>query len=321
MTSSLRVAVLGPQAHRLAVVAALEAEGGIRVVVQGQAAGDLRRASEAVAVAVVMVEARAGVGVVAEVMARQPLPVLALVPPGLGPDVIAAGAADAIPWPARDGGASLRGRVVRLRGAPVLRHGLGTGGGRSSGRGARVVAIGASAGGPPALASLLAGCRGLSSAVLLCQHIHRDFVGDLAAWLQRESALPLEVATDGVVVRPGRAWLAPADLHLRLGPDWRLSTGPDPPAPHRPSVDELFRSVATVGGSRAVGVLLTGMGDDGAAGMAAIRDAGGVTIAQDQATAAVYGMPAAAVRRGAASRVLALDAIAPALLQLAREPS
>ena len=163
--------------------------------------------------------------------------------------------------------------------------------------------------------------------VLVVQHLHPQLVDGFVGWMQRVSALPVVVAADGDRPQPGVVYIAPAGAHLKLapapglsgtpvGPPRAIPTGgrrlvldPGPPGPHRPSADELFRSVAATAGGQAVGVLLTGMGEDGAAGLLAMRRQGAVTIAQDEPTSVVFGMPQAAQRLGAAAEVLGLGQI------------
>ncbi len=179
-------------------------------------------------------------------------------------------------------------------------------------RPASLICIGASTGGPPALSTLFAALGPAPNCpVLVVQHISPTFTDGLVRWLAQSSGMPVELATNGSVPRPGTVYLAPGDLHMELR-DGRLllSSGP-PESGHRPSVDLLFESVARsslVTGSLAV--LLTGMGRDGARGLKAIRAAGGRTIAQDQASSVVYGMPKAAAEIGAAGEILPLNAIA-----------
>lgn len=175
-----------------------------------------------------------------------------------------------------------------------------------------VLAIGASTGGPTALAELLSGLpKDLQAAVLVAQHLDQAFSGNLAELLAQRSALPVAVASDGDRLLPGRVLLARGGDHLVLSPVNTLQYTQDPLAtPYRPSVDALFQSLA---GSRlcpGVAVLLTGMGSDGAKGLLALRGAGWLTIAQDQESSAVYGMPKAARELGAAEMVLPLASIA-----------
>jgi two-component system, chemotaxis family, protein-glutamate methylesterase/glutaminase len=167
-------------------------------------------------------------------------------------------------------------------------------------RGARVIGIGASTGGPPALLSVL---RELPAdfevPVLVVQHIASGFTRGLVSWLDSRVPLPVRIARAGGSAARG-VWFAPDDAHLRLSASMRLSTDSKTRVgPHRPSLDALFGSLAARVGEGAVGVVLTGMGRDGAHGVEEICRAGGVVIAQDEETSAVFGMPAAAIESGA----------------------
>lgn len=172
--------------------------------------------------------------------------------------------------------------------------------GRRVARLATVVAVAASTGGPAALMEVLAALPGdFPVPVLVVQHISAGFAPGLAIWLNGVARLPVALAVDGERIAPG-VTVAPDGAHLRLGPGGRLSldkTGPG--GGHRPSGDVLLTSVAESARSGAVSVVLTGMGRDGAEGTAAIRAAGGLTIAQDQASSIIFGMPRAAAERGA----------------------
>ena len=185
-----------------------------------------------------------------------------------------------------------------------------------------LLAIGASTGGPSALNTLLLRAlpAGFPLPVVVVQHMSAGFLAGLVNWLQLQSRLQLEVAVDGQLLRPGEVYFAPDDQHLICASRGVLGLTRTPPVSHvRPSATVLFQSVARVYGANAAGLVLTGMGDDGAAGLKAIRDQGGLTIAQDEASCVVYGMPKVAVELGAVERVLALDRIAPALAELAAE--
>jgi two-component system chemotaxis response regulator CheB len=185
----------------------------------------------------------------------------------------------------------------------------------------RIVAIGASTGGPAAIVEIL---RGLPSTfplpILLVIHIGEPFAAAFADWLDGLSPIRVAYATDGEAlpsVGNGRVILAPPDRHLvvRQG---RLRLTRDPERHScRPSVDVLFESLARESGDQTAAVLLTGMGRDGAAGLLDVRRAGGTTIAQDEATSVVFGMPHEAIKLGAAERVLPVGDIAPALRMLA----
>jgi two-component system response regulator WspF len=180
-----------------------------------------------------------------------------------------------------------------------------------------LIAIGASAGGPAALAKILAAFpKDLAAAVVVVQHVDEQFALSMAQWLGEQSALPVRVAREGDRPAPGAVLLAGSRDHLALKAADRLGyTGEPSDYAYRPSVDVFFHSVCRAWPGTALGVLLTGMGRDGARGLKAMRDKGCHTIAQDQATSAVYGMPKAAAALGAAVEILPLEAIAPALIQ------
>jgi two-component system response regulator WspF len=187
---------------------------------------------------------------------------------------------------------------------------------RASGPGlAKVLALGASTGGPDALARILGALPArFPACVLIVQHIAAEFAPSLATWLQGYTTLTVRVAKEGAELAPGVAHLAATNDHLVVGPDGKLRYTPKPEDyPYRPSVDALFYSLAADASRRGVAVLLTGMGTDGAKGQAKLRKAGWHTIAQDQATSVVYGMPQAAAVLGAACQVLPLQEIAPAI--------
>jgi two-component system response regulator WspF len=179
----------------------------------------------------------------------------------------------------------------------------------------QLVAIGASAGGPAALATLLRGLpEDFPAAVVIVQHVDEQFATGMAQWLGQHSVLPVQVAREGDRPTRGVVLLAATNDHLRLVTSERLGYTPIPQEyAYRPSVDVFFQSACALWPGDIVGVLLTGMGRDGALGLKALRDQGHHTIAQDQASCAVYGMPRAAIALGAAVDVLPIDAIAPRL--------
>lgn len=184
-----------------------------------------------------------------------------------------------------------------------------------------VVAVGASTGGPSALRSLLSALPEDAPGLLVVQHMPEPFAANFARSLAGECRLTVRRAEAGDVVRAGTALLAPGDQHLRLVPHPRgyaVALSDELPFNHhRPSVDVLFHSVAQVAGPDAIGVLLTGMGDDGANGLVAMRRAGAATLVQDAATSVVYGMPRAAMLLGAAERSLPLGELPEAILTAA----
>lgn len=173
----------------------------------------------------------------------------------------------------------------------------------------RVVAIAASTGGPAVLHRLLHDLpRDFALPILVVQHMSEGFIGGLARWLSDVAPGPVQIARDGDVLVPGVILLAPDGSHLRVTADGtvRLDAGP-PIGGHRPAATALFNSVAEAYGDRALGVVLTGMGRDGVDGLARLRATGAMTLAQDAASSAVFGMPGAAVEAGAVERILALD--------------
>jgi two-component system chemotaxis response regulator CheB len=181
-----------------------------------------------------------------------------------------------------------------------------------------IMAIAASTGGPPALAKVLGSLPGnFPLPILLVQHMGAPFMEGFASWLNGLVPLDVRVAQEQDIPAAGRVYVAPGDRHLILSPAGTLRVSAEPPIGNqRPSATALFRSVAQAVGRRGVGVLLTGMGEDGAQGLVEMRQAGGYTLAEDETTAVVYGMPAAAARMGGASASLPLDQIAPRLLRL-----
>jgi two-component system, chemotaxis family, protein-glutamate methylesterase/glutaminase len=187
--------------------------------------------------------------------------------------------------------------------------------------GVRLVAIGASTGGPPVLHKVLAGLiKPFPFPIVIVQHISAGFVQGLVDWLNATTGMPVQLAKHGEVVRPGHVYLAPDGCQMRLESDGRVVCGPEP-AEHglRPSVSYLFRSVASCFGAQAVGVLLTGMGRDGAEELKLMRDSGAVTIAQDEESSIVHGMPGEAIRLGGAMHVGNPERIAQLLQSLATQ--
>jgi two-component system response regulator WspF len=181
-----------------------------------------------------------------------------------------------------------------------------------------LVAIGSSAGGPAALESLLRGLpKNFPASVVLVQHVDQVFAAGMAEWLSGASGLPVRLARDGEPPQPGTVLLAGTNHHIRLLKDMTLTYTAEPVNEiYRPSIDVFFESVARFWTGDAVGVLLTGMGRDGAQGLKLMREQGFLTIAQDQQSSAVYGMPKAAAAIDAAVEIRSLELIAPRLMEI-----
>lgn len=181
----------------------------------------------------------------------------------------------------------------------------------------RLLVIGASAGGPATLAQLLRDVPlDFPAGIVLVQHVDASFAAGMADWLNDQVLLPVRLVREGERPLPGQILLAGTDDHLHLLADGTLRYTEDPKESlYRPSIDVFFHSVAQHWRGTAVGVLLTGMGQDGARGLKALRERGCLTIAQDQATSAVYGMPKAAAAMQAAVEIRPLNQIAPRLIQ------
>jgi two-component system, chemotaxis family, protein-glutamate methylesterase/glutaminase len=271
---------------------------------------------------------------VEQIMSRRPTPILILsgrLDDRHSPSAVqalVAGALEALPRPRQwtpEQGAELRRAVRLISSVHVIRHPRG---GLLNGPKKKtvpqpelqpVVAIAASTGGPSALATILSGLAGLQAPVLVVQHLHADFVAGLVEWMSRVSALPVETARSHQITRPGTVYLAPGGTHLRLGANRRLELHESPVTVHRPSANELFKSVADSARAAGIGVLLTGMGDDGAQGLLEIRRQGGLTLAQDEASSAVFGMPKAAERLGAVTEMLPLGKLAAGIQRAVRQ--
>jgi two-component system chemotaxis response regulator CheB len=190
--------------------------------------------------------------------------------------------------------------------------------------GTRIIAIGASTGGTEAIRVVLEAMPPTAPPIVITQHIPAAFSGPFAARMDSCSAMRVMEARDGQPIQAGHAYIAPGSQHLLVMWDGakhvcRLHDGP-PVNRHKPAVDVLFRSMVASVGAAAIGVLLTGMGDDGARGLGELKEIGAPTLVQDEASSVVWGMPGAAWKAGAANEMLPLDAIAARLLALAHTP-
>ena len=185
----------------------------------------------------------------------------------------------------------------------------------------RLIAIGASTGGTEAIAAMMVQLPAAVPPILITQHIPAMFSRTFAQRLDRICQMEVREAVDGDVPRPGLALVAPGGFHMVLERGMRVRVKDGPLVCYqRPSVDVLFTSVAMVAGANAVGVILTGMGNDGAQGMKRMKDQGSHNIAQDEATSVIFGMPREAIRAGAVDQTLPLDRIASAVMQACSSP-
>lgn len=185
----------------------------------------------------------------------------------------------------------------------------------------KIVAIGTSTGGTEALREVLSAMPANAPAMLIVQHMPENFTRSFARRLNEESAMEVHEAEEGEILSPGKALIAPGNSHLllsRSGAVYKASVKDGPRVSrHRPSVDVLFRSVARFGGANAVGVIMTGMGKDGAEGLLEMKQQGAATIGQDEASSVVYGMPREAFALGAVDEQQPLSRIARRILDLA----
>ncbi len=182
----------------------------------------------------------------------------------------------------------------------------------------KLIGIGASTGGPRVLQTILAGLpKDFAAPVLIVQHIAKGFVSGMAEWLNQTTSMQVQIASDATIPLPGHVYLAPDDFHMGIGSGGVIVLTREAPENNlRPAVAYLFRTMAQVYGPNAVGVLLTGMGRDGADELKAMKERGAVTIAQDLESSLVHGMPGVAIALGGATQVLPTAKIADALVAL-----
>ncbi|GLS21878.1 chemotaxis response regulator protein-glutamate methylesterase [Labrys miyagiensis] len=242
-------------------------------------------------------------------------------------DAMGYGALDAVEVPtiSADGGTSAQAQLFLTKIANIARlikdSPLAGGNGKKSASSfslaRRLIAIGASAGGPAAVAAVLSKLpRDLPAAIVVIQHVDAQFVPGLVTWLSQHTALPIRPAKDGDRLETGTVFIAATNDHLAFKSTGELKYTPEPLNNlYRPSVDVFFESAARRWRGEIIAALLTGMGRDGARGLKLLREKGHLTIAQDAATSAVYGMPKAAAAIEAAVEILPLDLIAPRLIQ------
>jgi two-component system chemotaxis response regulator CheB len=316
----------------------VQADGDI--VVAGEAASSDEAFARITALAPDLVTVDIGLGassgldLIERVMTERPMPLLVVTGQPAAPgsalafDAIRRGALDIVAKAALslDGGAAARGLIRRLALVPVVRHVPVTAwrAARTAPRPppalghalpCRVVAMAASSGGPSAVVSVLGELPATFPAcVPLVQHLPIGFVESFARFLSEHLRLTVTIVKARTPPARGTVLLPPDDHHLVITSAGLFVPLQTPPVGgHRPSATPLFQSVARVCGASGVGVMLTGMGEDGVPGLGELRRAGGVTVAEDESTAAIFGMPKAAIEAGAAEHVVALHDIAPFL--------
>jgi two-component system chemotaxis response regulator CheB len=181
-----------------------------------------------------------------------------------------------------------------------------------------IVAIGASTGGPPVIKELLETLpENFSAPIAIVQHIARNFTAGLVEWLDRSTALKVRVAKNREILEAGTVYVAPDGLQMKVDLSSHIILTDDPPENGlKPSVSYLFRSIAEIFGKKAVGILLTGMGKDGANELRTLKDKGAITIAQDKETSVIHGMPGEAIKIGGATHIAAPDRIVGLLMRL-----
>ena len=320
--------------------AILDAQPDLRVVGEAVNGNEAVASTEALRPDVVLMDVHMpeldGIEATREIMARRATPIVVVSSVSqrdvdLSLQATEAGALVALPKP--EGPSSPRFReqsdqivsmVRAMAGVKVVRrwslekrapqHRVGT----SQARDVRVVGIAASTGGPPALRALLSELPSdFPAPIVIVQHIARDFTAGFAHWLGDGSPLPVRLAQRGEPLRPAHVYVAPDDVHLRVGQDLSVNFSSAPPLNgFRPSATHLFESIAAAHGARGLGVVLTGMGSDGADGLAALRAAGGYVIGQDEGSSVVFGMAQEALRRGGVDELLPMERIASRIVTL-----
>jgi two-component system chemotaxis response regulator CheB len=354
----LRVLVVDDsELHRLLLAALFDADPGLTVVGRAVDGPEAIRHAAALRPDVITIDLRMpgmdGIEATRRIMQETPTPVV-MIAAGVSPEdrrlageALAAGVLAIVPKPApgprgERAAAELVETVKRMAQVRVIRRwspervvtgqlrpppgGVGTGQlsppPPAATRVPELVAIGASTGGPQALHAILTSLPAtFSPPVLVVQHIAEGFAASIVDWLAPQCSLPFQIAQAGMRLDQPGIYLAPTGRHLIVQGN-RLGLSDEPAVRgHRPSATILFRSVASSYGARAVGVLLTGMGDDGATGLADMKRAGATTIAQDEASSVVFGMPAAAIALGVVDHILPPQRIPALLVRLATSPT
>ncbi len=274
-----------------------------------------------------------GVEATRRIMQESPCPIL-IVTATVGEntakvfEAMGSGALDAVNVPmAGSGDDALRSRYILLRKIHMIAKLKGLGPGRKQAGGAhfgdhapRLAAVGSSTGGPKALSEILSRLPAeLEAVIVIVQHVDEKFSAGLVSWLDAQSPLKVQLALEGDAPRPSNVYVAGTNDHLIVTSDLRFSYTPEPGnSAYRPSVDVFFNSLARNWPESGLAILLTGMGRDGAKGLAELHDRGWETIAQDKHSSVVYGMPKAAIEMGAVSRVLPIQDMAGAITDFSR---
>ena len=323
------------QTMRAALVSLLGEERGLQIVGQARDGVEAVQKARALRPDVITMDVNMprldGLGATAAIMAESPSRVLMVCQVteerqlDLSFRAMAAGALEILPKPGpgphelRRFGTRIAEAVRLMAEVPVVRRHRTfafPAGPKPHPAGVGAIGIVASTGGPPALTVVLRGLpAGLPAPILIAQHIAAGFTPGLLRWLGEVSESQVRVAKDGEVPAAGVVYLPPDGCDLEIDPEGIVRT-PASNGVHVPNGNRLLHSIAKVYGPRSVGVVLTGMGDDGAQGLLAIRNAGGATCAQDEASCVVFGMPSAARALGATDNLIPLDGIGPLLAGL-----
>jgi two-component system, chemotaxis family, protein-glutamate methylesterase/glutaminase len=322
--------------------AILEQDGDIRVVAEAHDGAEAQALVEQVRPDIVVMDVHMpiadGLQATKEIMMRAPTPILIVSAASqrdvdLSLSATQAGALMALPKPGNPAAPAFNERAAELRATTramdhvqVVRHWSVSERPRPAERRRALrsvpalVTIAASTGGPAALRRILMDLpRTFPLPIVVVQHIARDFTVGFADWLAGSCALPVKIAEDGETLKPGVVYVGPDDRHIGVTDDTRVRLTRDAPiSGFRPSATHLFASAGRAFGSRLIAIVLTGMGSDGAEGLAEAHDAGAYVIAQDEASSVVYGMAGEAVRRGAVDVLLPVDHIAVRLNDLVK---
>jgi two-component system chemotaxis response regulator CheB len=334
---------------RAVIRAMVEGDAGIRIVGEAGTGGEAVEMARTLRPGVVLMDVQMpgmnGIEATGRIMASEAVPIIAFSAFTWGGEakasieMLAAGALDVMAKPDLGGAGALSdcSRVLRkkIRSASrvaVVRHlrravptaqRWGEPASRSDGTRFEVLGVGASTGGPTALRELFSGLPAdFPFPILVVQHITAGFTSGFVEWLRQHTPLDVRVANEEDRAVPGSILIAPDGRQLEAMPGGAVrATSRKPRGVHLPSADTLLSSLASVYGPKCIGAVLTGMGSDGAAGLLDIRRAGGFTLAQDEETCAVFGMPREAVRRGAVDRSMSPAAMAELLRRMADRPA